>query len=101
MQRTHDMGGQSAGPVIAEDSDAEPWEKLITAVYGAVRKRGHATVDELRRHLEDLPEDVYAQPYFERWCEALCNLLEEKGIMSRADVEQRMAAIKQKLENGT
>jgi len=101
MNRPHDMGGEPAGPVIAEDGEAEPWEKLITAIAGAMRVRGHSTIDELRRALEDLPPDVYAQPYFERWSEAMCNMCEEKGYVSRAEVEQRMSENAQKLENRT
>ena len=99
MNRPHDMGGEPAGPVIAEDGEAEPWEKLITAIAGAMRVRGHSTVDELRRCLEDLPPEIYAQPYFERWSEAICNLFEEKGFLSRAQVEQSMSEIEQKLES--
>lgn len=97
MNRPHDMGGQPAGPVIPDDGEAEPWQKMITAVAGAMRLRGNSTIDELRRYLEDLPPEIYAQPYFERWSEAMCNLCEDKGYVSRAEVEQRMAEIEQRL----
>ena len=55
-------------------------------------------IDELRRALEDLPAEVYAQDYFERWSEAIINLLEEKGLITRAEVVQRMEAMRNRLE---
>ena len=33
-----------------------------------------------------------------RWAEAFCDLLEEKGFTSRAEIEARMAAMKAELE---
>jgi hypothetical protein len=98
MQRQHDMGGQPAGPISTADHPTDPWAKLITAVVAALRERHLTRVDEMRRALEDLPPDVYAQPYFERWAEALCNLLEEKGLATRAEVDARMEEIRSRLE---
>lgn len=99
MQRQHDMGGMPAGPIDTEEHAAEPWAKLITSLAGAMREKDLMRIDELRRALEDLPEDVYAQPYFERWSEAMINLLEEKGVITRAEVLQRMDDIKAALEH--
>ena len=72
--------------------------KALTAMVGALRAQGLSRVDELRRHIEDLPPEDYDRPYFERWAEALCDLLEEKGLTSRAEIEARMATIKAALE---
>lgn len=98
MQRQHDMGGMDGDPMDLAEHEAEPWAKLITAIRAALGEHKIMRVDELRRSLEDLPEAQYAQPYFERWAEAMCNLLEEKGLLDRAEVEARMAALKQRLE---
>lgn len=97
-QRQHDMGGMEAGPLEIDGHAAEPWAKTITALAAAMRERDTMRIDELRRALEDLPPDVYAQDYFERWSEAMVNLLEEKGLMTRAEVEERMRAIRARLE---
>ncbi|MEX2453975.1 MAG: hypothetical protein WD470_04685 [Rhodospirillaceae bacterium] len=97
-QRQHDMGGMEAGPVAAGEHPAEPWAKLVTSVAAALRERDLMRIDELRRALEDLPPDVYSQDYFERWSEAMVNLLEEKGLLSRPEVEVRMKDIREKLE---
>ena len=97
-QRQHDMGGMNAGPVESDEHAAEPWAKMITAVAAALRDHDIMRIDELRRALEDLPEDIYKQDYFERWSEAMVNLLEEKGLLTRGEVMGKMDALKTQLE---
>ncbi len=96
--RQHDMGGMDAGPVEIREHEAEPWAKTITALAGALREDDTMRIDELRRALEDLPGEVYAQDYFERWSEAMVNLLEEKGLLTRSEVESRMGEIRNRVE---
>ena len=98
-QRQHDMGGMDAGPIDSSGHEAEPWAKMITSLAAAMREHDIMRIDELRRALEDLPPDIYEQDYFERWSEAMVNLLEEKGLLSRNEVMARMDAIKAKVEN--
>lgn len=97
-QRQHDMGGMDAGPVLSDEHATEPWAKMITSLAAALREDDLMRIDELRRALEDLPPDVYAQDYFERWSEAMINLLEEKGLLTRDEVMGKMDALKAKLE---
>lgn len=96
-QRQHDMGGMDAGPVENSAHEAEPWAKMITSLAAAMREHDIMRIDELRRALEDLPPEIYEQDYFERWSEAMVNLLEEKGVFTREEVMGRMDAIKAKL----
>lgn len=98
MRRYHDLGGTPAGPIEIEAHEARPWAKTLTAMVGALRVHDLMRVDELRRALEDLPPEVYDKEYFERWAEAVCNLLEEKQILTRAEVTARMASIAGRLE---
>jgi len=67
-------------------------------MVGALRAQGLSRVDELRCHIEDVAPPDYDRPYFERWAEAFCDLLTEKGFTSRAEIEARMAAIKAEFE---
>ena len=97
MTGQHDLGGMPGGPMDLNDPSAPPHGKLFTAINSALRQHGHLTVDELRRHLEGLPKEEYNLPYYERWGEAMCNLLDEKGLLSKAEVEARMETIKQRL----
>ena len=98
MKPQHDLGGEPAGQIDVSDHEAEPFGKLFTAIFSALRQQEVLSVDELRRTLEDLPKDIYDRPYYERWGEALCNLLEEKGKVSRVEIEQRMTELKTRIE---
>ena len=82
---------------MSDEPAAEPWAKMITSLAAALREDDLMRIDELRRALEDLPEDVYKQDYFERWSEAMINLLEEKGLLTREEVMGKMDALKAKL----
>ncbi len=101
MQRQHDLGGLPGGSIETNSPPTAPWAKLITATVGALREHKLMTVDEMRRALEDLPKEQYDREYFERWAEALCDLLEEKGLLSHDEVSERMAALRGTLADGT
>src|SRR5215468_327408 len=90
--------GSRRGPSILPITPWMPWAKTLTAIVGALRAQGLSRVDELRRRIEDLAPPDYDRPYFERWAEAFCDLLEEKGFTSRAEIEARMAVIKAEIE---
>jgi len=93
----HDMGGQPAGPVSLAEHEIEPWEKRIEAIMRCLQLRGTpvVTVDELRRGIEELPPKLYdTLTYYERWIASLTNILVEKGVLDRAEIERRMAALK-------
>jgi hypothetical protein len=93
----HDMGGQPAGPVSTAEHEIEPWEKKIEAILRCMQLRTPAlvTVDELRRGIEELPPDQYDKlTYYERWISSLVNILIEKGMLTRAEVDERLAELK-------
>ena len=91
------MGGQPEGPVRLAQHEIEPWEKRIEAVVRCMQLRTPSiiTIDELRRGIEDMPPETYDKlGYYERWILSLVNILIEKGILSPAEVEARLAAVK-------
>jgi nitrile hydratase len=60
-----------------------------------LRETPVVTVDELRRGIEELPPKLYdTLSYYERWIASLTNIMVEKGVLTRAEIEARMAAIK-------
>ena len=71
---------------------------MFTTIFSSLRQHDLTTVDELSRTLEDLPPAIYDQPYYARGDEALYNLLQDKGTVSRANLEQSMAAINTRIE---
>lgn len=98
MRQQNDIGGMPAGELELKDEDAAPWARMMTAVHGAINSRGHYNIDMMRRSMENLPEEQYNLPYYERWMAGILNLLEETNLLTRSEIETRMAEIKQKLE---
>jgi hypothetical protein len=56
-------------------------------------------IDEFRRAREDLEPDFYRSlTYFELWTQGFINLMEEKGVLTRAEVEARAAEIRDRVK---
>ncbi len=91
----HDMGGESAGPVDRAEHAMADWEKEIEAIVFLLSgfKTRTIRVDQLRRHIESLPQDVYdSAGYYGRWVLAVTNFLVEQGILGRVEFEARVQA---------
>jgi hypothetical protein len=96
LARAHDLGGQPGGPVNPAEHQMEPWNLLVTAIFAVLGDPAHRLirVDEVRRAIEDMPTDDYRRlEYFDRWATALATLVVEKGLMSREEIERRIAAV--------
>ena len=93
------MGGLDGDPIDFAEHDAEPWQKMVTAIRAAMGDEPYRLmrVDELRRAIEDLDEKDYSLPYFERWAEAMINLMEEKDLLTRDEVTARMEEIRNRV----
>ncbi len=100
----HDLGGLEAGPVDAAVTQPRPWEKLSVVLSNALGLGGTKTlrVDEQRRTREEFGAQLYNElGYFEKGIEAMRRLLVEKGVLTDAEIEARMAAIGAEIaENG-
>jgi nitrile hydratase len=92
MRRVHDRGGwPDAGPIDRSERELEPWEQEVRALYRILKNsRGLVTTDELRRGIEGLSREEYANlGYFERWVRSLERILIEKGVFTREELEAR------------
>ena len=70
---------------------------MVSAVGPAKAKIN--CVDEFRRAREDLQPDFFnSLTYFELWTQGFINLMEEKGVLTRAEVELRAAEIRERLK---
>jgi hypothetical protein len=101
MRRNNDVGGLPAGPIGPRGHEPEPWEYLLTAIVSTVgpAKAKIHVLDEFRRAREDLEPDFYnSLTYFEMWTHGFIDLMEEKGVLTRAEVERRATAIKDRLK---
>ena len=95
MARTHDMGGRpNTEPLNLAEHIPSDWEVLADAVTVALGARGLRTTDEHRRAMEDMPADDYLSlSYYERWVVAAEQLLVEKGILTHAEVDRKLAEL--------
>jgi hypothetical protein len=79
----HDMGGLPAGKIEASEHDYALWEKRVDALMVLLSKKGHLTVDELRRNIETLGAEAYDKmSYYERWIYAITQTLIQRGIIT-------------------
>lgn len=93
----HDMGGLPAGPVDRHEHANTLWEKRVDALYLLLTHPDRALirVDELRRGIASLAPDVYDRlSYYERWIASMALLLVEKGVLTQADIEQRVTQLR-------
>ena len=96
-RRWHDMGGDAAGPVPHDQHDFSLWEKRVDALMILCSSKGHFTVDGLRRVLEDMPASSFDEmTYYERWIASVGQNLVEAGVLTAAEIGQRMSVIQQR-----
>jgi len=90
----NDIGGLPGGPIDPSAGHVEKWEMLVTVIGMCLRERGINRIDEGRRASEDLGDDYHRLGYFERMAQGGANLLYEKGILTRDEVERRIEELK-------
>ena len=91
----HDLGGMHGfGPVEADPEERgfhAWWEAHVVACVDAGIHWRLYTIDEFRHSRERLPPVQYLEAsYFEQWLDSACQLLVEKGIVSREELEARV-----------
>ena len=94
----HDLGGDPAGPVDREEHARTLFDQRVDAMLRLLAhpQKGYFTVDAMRRSIESLaPVDYHALGYYERWLRAVRQLAIERGLVSAAELEQRMTQIAQ------
>ena len=96
MNGVHDMGGlQNMGPVVYEKNEPvfhAPWEGRIYALTRAIRALRKWNQDTDRHGLELIsPADYLRMSYYERWAYRLEVQLVKYALVSKAEIESRMA----------
>ena len=94
----HDMGGElPGGPIDTDEHEIALWQRRIEATLRLLifqKDPKILTIDELRRGIESLPAELYDNlDYYERWIAAMTNILVEKGILDRAELDARVAEV--------
>jgi hypothetical protein len=98
MRGPHDIGGLPAGPVETEAHQVTLWEKQIDALRSLIGAKGLVSTDENRRYIEELGHDVYNRlGYYERWTAALSRQMVDRGILTQAEIDARVAELRRRL----
>jgi hypothetical protein len=99
MNSVHDMGGMHGlGPIVHEENEPwfhEEWERRAFALNLAAGFLGKWNLDMSRYAREQMPAAEYlATSYYEHWLWGLDRLLVEKGILTREEIDARMAELR-------
>ncbi|MBI1996995.1 MAG: nitrile hydratase subunit beta [Deltaproteobacteria bacterium] len=94
----HDVGGlPGAGPVDQTEHVLSDWEILADAVNQALTARGIKRTDEMRRAREEMNSATYRDmTYYERWIASIETILIEKKILTKEEIDRRLAAFEKK-----
>lgn len=101
MNGVHDLGGMHGfGPVRREENEPvfhAPWEQRVFACMLATTGQRLFNIDEFRHGIERMdPARYLAASYYERWLHSVETNLVEKGILSREELEQRAALLRER-----
>ena len=96
MDGIHDLGGMHGfGPVEREANEPlfhAPWEATVVAIMREARASGLYNLDEFRHGIERMdPAHYLASSYFEHWLDGIARVLDEKGVVSAAEMGARTA----------
>ena len=96
MNGVHDMGGMHGlGPVEPEPNEPvfhTEWERRAFAITLAAGFLGKWNIDMSRYSREVMPGPEYlTTSYYEHWLWGLQHLLVDKGLVSREEIEARLA----------
>jgi hypothetical protein len=99
MNGPHDMGGMhNMGPIPIEEHEPvfhSEWEAKVFAMSFATFGN-YFPVDETRHASERMPPGEYlSSSYYERWLYALEILITEHNLVSKAEIEERIAQLTQ------
>ncbi|MBI2360840.1 MAG: nitrile hydratase subunit beta [Deltaproteobacteria bacterium] len=90
----HDLGGTPAGPIDRTEHQLDDWEILADAVNQALGAKGIRRTDELRRAREQMDSDLYRRlSYYERWIASLETILIEKKLLTKEEVDRKVAEL--------
>lgn len=103
MRGVHDLGGLAAGPIDRSEHERSFFEQRVDAMLRLLAhpRKGHFTVDAMRRSIESLPESEYhGLGYYERWTRAIRQLTIEKGLITEEELAARIRQLERSRDTG-
>jgi DNA-binding SARP family transcriptional activator len=98
----HDLGGLPDGSIDREEHAITLFEQRVDSLLFLLidDKRHIFRVDALRRAIEDYSQGEYdGLGYYERWVQAIRNLLVEQEVLSADEIDAKMAEVRRRLED--
>ena len=97
MRSHHDMGGLAAGKVDRTEHEYADWERRVDAMGVVLSRKRLLSVDQRRRAIEALTPQAYDQlAYYERWVVALGQTLIQRGIVTSAELANKMLEVEKR-----
>lgn len=79
-------------PVDTEPHSLTEFDRQVDALRQMLALKGLMTVDELRRGIEEIPEDEYGRlTYYQRWIRSITANLLRKGVLDEDELRRRLA----------
>ncbi|HEX2115161.1 MAG TPA: nitrile hydratase [Alphaproteobacteria bacterium] len=100
MRAMHDLGGvepMASAAIDREEHALTQFDKNVDALMYLLShpSRRIIRVDELRRAIESFTPLQYSSlTYYEKWLQAMHDLLVEKGVLTREEIAQKCAALR-------
>lgn len=92
----HDLGGRPAGPIDTTDREPSLFDKRVDAMFVLLFGPDQAVFssDAHRRAYESIGAEAYGRlTYYQRWLEGLRIMLVERGVLTDAEIDRRVAAL--------
>ena len=90
----HDMGGVPrflCEAVETEHHALSDFDREVDALRQMLSLKGLMTVDELRRGIEEIPEETYLRlSYYQRWIRSMTATLVRKGVLTESEIATRL-----------
>ena len=98
MAKVHDRGSWPTNEAIdRSDHQVMDWELHVDGLMGVLRQKGLVKGDEMRRAIESIEPGKYESlKYYERWLEAAEILLIEQGVLTKEQIDRKVAEIEGK-----
>jgi nitrile hydratase subunit beta len=98
MNGIHDLGGRHGlGPINPELNEPvfhAPWEGRAFGLFASTFVFAGYTVDEFRHAIENMdPAHYLESSYYEHWMSAFESLLTKRGIVTREELDAKVAAL--------
>ena len=92
----HDLGGLPADLIDRREHDAAYWERQVDAMVMLIFDKGIIEdFSQLRKGIDALGPDVYDRlSYYERWASAAAAHTIDKGLVTQAELDARIADIR-------